>query len=337
MWPVPGTSRSNRGRKSVSGSPTSTFSRAKTALLTMSGSLMDRITNCKFCGWQAPTEIRSVSNVMSIVLVSDDKVHVGSRFAAEFEAVTDSNSSSCPGPEYYQLTSEYDYGFVSSPGYPLGYPNGADPQSCSQDFRVGGSISGLALGFLQIRTATGDYVNLNVGNGDYVNRYTGTQDFGTNMPPLFVSDSVKVNLESDSWTNSVGYLVAYASELNEGDWETSWAEEKDFKPTSKPVIKTASEKRAVSSKPKEVVKISLEEQTVQYLNTSTDPKMVNLVTGRNFGFIQSRYHPQDYPNNEYIEYDILAPTGSRIAFLFLRHTLEDCCDHVRVWENGNVM
>ncbi|CAG0916187.1 unnamed protein product [Notodromas monacha] len=232
----------------------------------------------------------------------------------------------CGGIESIVLTQETDHGFIASPGYPGRYPNSVAARDCGQDLSVDSdSIDSVRLGFLQLRTIYGDYVQLEVRDTapdlEYVEQLSGISDLF--LPLLLAGNNATVFLQSDSAETDIGYLVAYAAELprNTKD-EQIEVEDKSgpgiYEPNSVEVININTETGEITTN-----------GDVTQLHTKVQPG-----ASKQYGFVSSPNHPDPYPNSQTVDYNLSGPSGSRFALRALRTRLETGYDSVYFLEDG---
>ncbi|CAG0916186.1 unnamed protein product [Notodromas monacha] len=230
----------------------------------------------------------------------------------------------CGGLEQIVLTDRPDHGFISSPGYPVGYPNNVGARDCGHDLLVESSvIDSVRLGFLQLRTSNGDSVQVELRdeNAEFIDQFAGTLDLF--IPQLFAANNATVFLQSDAIETEFGYLAAYAAELpNNGKDEIIEVKDKINSDADEPSFT-------------EVIRINTETGKI-----TTNGDMTQLHTkvqpgaSKTYGFLSSPNHPNNYANGERITFDLVAPEGSKIALRLMRLRLEPIYDQLRVFDGG---
>ncbi|CAG0924344.1 unnamed protein product [Notodromas monacha] len=254
---------------------------------------------------------------------------IATAFSSESLARNAESREVCGGKEEIVLTEVADHGFISSPGYPNNYPNSVPPGDCGYDLVVRGTeIDSVRLGFLQLRTITGDYVQVELRDNEpaqeWFDQYTGTFDLF--LPELTAANDATVFLQSDEAGGDRGYLAAYAAELpydflhgeievdnksGPGIYETSFTE----------VININTETGEITTS-----------GDVNELHAKVQPG-----ASKTYGFISSPNHPGFYPNNENIVFNLSGPAGSKFALRVLRAKFEPNYDYVIVSENGSTL
>ncbi|CAG0920898.1 unnamed protein product [Notodromas monacha] len=245
------------------------------------------------------------------------------------QPATNSPSSKqiCGGIDVIELGSESDFGFISSPGYPGNYPNSIiSPQDCGAQLSVtSDAINSVSLGFLQLRLAQGDYLSITEKRDDppseSTEQLTGSYDLF--LPDLIVANETRVYLQSNAADSKLGYLAAYAGQLQ------------PLPPTPGSPAKTNPSSNTKPANNKQVIRINVAtgETWTDSDNHDMVRQMVQHVPGKQFGLVMSPNHPQNYPPETDFEYQLVAPTGSRIAIRVLRAEFEVCCDYVAIVED----
>ncbi|CAG0921876.1 unnamed protein product [Notodromas monacha] len=329
-----------------------------------------------FCGREKPPPVDSVANVMSVMFISDDAIHAGDKFLAEYVAFqgelttsdptgspqvnTDSSTTTTTirstteggGGGDYNCSMTLDVGdplvfsFFSTPNYPAAFPAGtkcrweiidnSEKISHSQVGKID-YVPDIRVGFLSFKTQTGDLAEV---------FFNGTETPYASLDGNQNIDNGNHTLATAAFRNGKNITVTFdAAKSDEGFLF--------FAAKDVPRIFTTDDRR--KENPAKLRLKNLPRKGKKFVNvdlvtgkiSASDKKLLKLVNlakkhgfkrqdELNYGHFTSPNHPNFYNNQESVVYKFTAAQGQKIAFHFPRFNTEPHQDWLILQESSGI-